>query len=151
MIFPEAAWNLTPSLPVMKLFPGAAGLALETGAGNVPSAVERYEREYYFNIGANLCFGKSELTEEKVSRYTRELRDVLATLKWEIIEQQPGLKRASLSENALHEYQNEILYKNNYGEGFTLADAEAERFHDRNVTNPEDVFEPIRSICRWQH
>ncbi|MBR5969851.1 MAG: 1-acyl-sn-glycerol-3-phosphate acyltransferase [Lachnospiraceae bacterium] len=146
LIFPEAAWNLSPNLPVMKLFPGAARLAIETGADIVPIAVERYGSDYYFSIGENLCFGKAVTNETEIWHRTAELRDTLATLKWEIMERQPQLRRASLSENALAEFQNEILYKNNYGEGFTLADAEAERFHDKTVTDPEDVFAPIAGI-----
>lgn len=91
MIFPEGAWNIYESLPVMPLFWGTAGMAIEADVDIVPVAIERYDDEYCVNIGGNIDVkgaDKSELTDL--------LRDKLASLKWEIWESKGINKREGL-------------------------------------------------------
>lgn len=54
LIFPEGAWNVMESLPVMPLYSGAAEMAIRTGAEIVPLAIERYGQNYTINIGRNI-------------------------------------------------------------------------------------------------
>ena len=138
LIYPEAAWNLTPNLPVMKTFPGAVKLAVETGSEIVPVALERYGNDFYYNIGENIKYERGG--SYNLDNLNKDLRDTLCTLKWEIYELQEQIKRGELPPNALEEYQNEILYRNNYGEGFTMDDFEIERYHDKTITTPEEAF-----------
>lgn len=42
MIFPEGAWNISENLLVMKLYTGAAEMAIRTGADIVPIAIEQF-------------------------------------------------------------------------------------------------------------
>ena len=71
---------------------------------------------------------------------TSELRDKLATLKWEIMEQQPVLNRETIPDNYLQLFQSEIVERCNYGYGFSLEDAISESFHDKNIISEEEVF-----------
>lgn len=138
LIYPEGAWNVTPNEIVMKTFVGTVRLAKELGVEIVPIAVEQYENKFYFNIGKNYSIDKDTLKDEV--ELNSELRDKLATLKWELLELQPILKRNSLCDNYINEFQNEIVERCNYGYGFSLEDALSERFHDKNIISEEEVF-----------
>lgn len=107
MIFPEGAWNIYESLPVMPLFWGTADMAIEAGVDIVPVAIERYGSEYCVNIGKNIVV--EELNVDKAT-LTTLLRDELAKLKWQIweskgIHQRRGLRdtRASFLKRMFNE------------------------------------------------
>jgi len=138
LIFPEGAWNATPNLPVMKIFTGAVRMAMEAGAEIVPMAVEQYEKTIFINIGKNYTVPKD--SPKTPAELTYELRDSLASLKWEIWEQQPLVKRKDLPPNALQQFQQTILGRCNYESGMNLESLNRERFHDKNITEPEEAF-----------
>ena len=138
LIYPEGAWNVSPNLVVMKIFKGAIRMAKETGAEIIPIGVEQYDDTFYFNIGENYTISKDTLKSEDELR--DELREKLATLKWEIIESQPKFDRADLTDNYLEDFQNKIVERCNYGYGFSLQDALAESFHDKTITDEEEVY-----------
>lgn len=48
---PEGACNITPNLPVMKLYDGTASMALETGADIIPIRIEQYDNDFFVCIG----------------------------------------------------------------------------------------------------
>lgn len=144
LIYPEGAWNVTPNEIVMKTFTGTVRMAKETGVDIVPIAVEQYGKSFYFNVGKNYKIDRNTLKSD--IELNSELRDKLATLKWEIMETQPKLSRKELSDNYLKEFQTEIVERCNYGYGFSLEDAISERFHDKNVTDSEEVFAHLNNI-----
>ena len=88
LIYPEAIWNLTENLPMMKIFPGAVQAAKECKVPIIPIAIEQRGKHFLLNVGNELDFAD---TEEGVAVQT--LRDTLATLKWEIWEHLPREKR----------------------------------------------------------
>lgn len=96
MIFPEGAWNIYESLPVMPLFWGTADLAIKANVPIVPIAIERYREKYYVNIGEAI----EEHLHTDIDRniLTQKLSDCLATLKWEIWESKGIHKRAQLED-----------------------------------------------------
>lgn len=138
LIYPEGAWNVTPNQVVMKIFTGTVRMAMETGADIIPIGVEQYGNVFYFNIGKNYTIDKN--TSKTPEELTSELRDKLATLKWEIMEQQPVLNRETIPDNYLQLFQSEIVERCNYGYGFSLEDAISESFHDKNIISEEEVF-----------
>lgn len=144
LIYPEGAWNVTPNEIVMKTFVGTVRLAKEVGVEIVPIAVEQYGNKFYFNIGKN--YGIDKKTTKSEEELNSELRDKLATLKWQLIELQPILKRNDISENYLYEFQKEIVERCNYGYGFSLEDAINERYHDKKVISEEEVFSFIDNL-----
>lgn len=136
LIYPEGAWNVSPNVFVMKLFTGTVRIAGETGAEIIPIATEQYGDTFYFNIGRNYTVPSNYL--EIAQDLTDELREKLATLKWEIMLTQPELKHDEIP--TLEDFQNEIVERCNYGYGFSLQDALNESFHDKNIVTEEEVF-----------
>ncbi len=97
LIFPEGTWNITENKPVMDLYTGAAEMAIESGADIIPLAVERYGDTWFINIGENIS---SEKYDPDMKReLTDDLRDAMATLKWEIMEKYGQARRDELPEN----------------------------------------------------
>lgn len=144
LIYPEGAWNVTPNLVVMKIFNGTVRMAQEIGAEIIPIGCEQYGNTFYFNIGENYTIPKD--SEKTVDELRDELREKLSTLKWAIMETQPKLDRKGISDNYLQEFQNEIVVRCNYGYGFSLEDAIAESFHDKNVVSADEVFVFLENI-----
>ena len=91
LIFPEGIWNLSESLPILKLYSGCALAAYECNVPIIPIAIEQYNKHFVINIGK-----KMYLTSNQTLQNNIELRDTLATLKWEIWEKQPLSKRADI-------------------------------------------------------
>ena len=144
LIYPEGAWNVSPNLVVMKIFTGTVRIAQETGAEIIPIGVEQYGNSFYFNIGENYTVPKNSF--KSVEELRDELREKLATLKWSIMETQPMLDRSTITDNYLQEFQDEIVGRCNYGYGFSLEDALAESFHDKNVTEPDEVYSFLEDL-----
>lgn len=145
LIYPEGAWNVTDNLPVMKLFGGTVEMALKTGAEIVPIAIEQYEKDFYVNIGRNIRYAN---TPPDTKKLTDELRDILATLKWEIWESFPQIERSSLSDD-----YGDIFVKNIMAEcsdSYTMEMIEDERYYDRTVTSPKEAYAFIYHLipCR---
>jgi hypothetical protein len=84
----------------MKTFVGTVRMAKETGTQIVPIAVEQYGNKFYFNIGKN--YGISKNTTKSETELNHELRDKLATLKWQLLESQPQLQRKNIPEGYIH-------------------------------------------------
>lgn len=134
LIFPEGAWNLTPNLPVMKLYPGAVKMALETGAEIIPLAVEQYSNNFYVNIGENIKVTDRGATS--VQCYNEKLRDALATLKWEIWEYQ-GTKSRKNCPNE-EDFIAEIMGRSDFV--YKVEDVYETMYKDKNIATPEEVF-----------
>lgn len=116
MIFPEGTWNLSENAIVKDLHLGAVDIALERSAIIVPIAVEQYGRRFVVNIGKvfnpEMVKGKftkkayGDLSENDDQEYllkkqikiatNQELRDRMATLKWEIWEKEGVFDRDSI-------------------------------------------------------
>ena len=137
LIYPEGAWNVSPNLLVMKIFTGTVRMAQETGVEIVPIACEQYGDTFYFSVGENYSIPKD--SEKTAQELTDELRDKLTTLKWDILESQPMLKRKDVPDDYLDTFQKEIVDRCNYGYGFSLQDALNESFHDKNITTEVEV------------
>lgn len=97
MIFPEGAWNIYESLPVMPLFWGTAEIAIESNTPIVPVAIERYGDTYFVDIGKNI--GEAELKKYDKTQLTNKLKNELATLKWEIWESQGIYQREEITDS----------------------------------------------------
>ena len=133
LIFPEGAWNITDSLPVMPLYAGTAEMAIRTGAEIVPVAVERYGRDYTVHIGQNIP--TAGMAEGHKFRLTEQLRDAIASLKWEIWSTQALEKRSDIPPNYRQQCVLSVL--NTY---YTKADIEQTRFHTKAEREQKDAF-----------
>lgn len=91
MIFPEGVWNMSPNLLVRKLFSGVYRIACETCAPVIPMGTMLYDGIFYVSRGAPLHLEKFERQAG-----LNLLRDSLATLKWELMEQYGQTTREKL-------------------------------------------------------
>lgn len=139
MIFPEGARNGTENLPAMELFLGTAKMAMETSTKIVPIAIEQYERRFVVNFGRELI---PENFHNQIE-LTQKLRDTLATLKWEIWEQEPMQHRGSLPENYselfLKEFEARIYPYD------TLETIERTRFRSK-ISSPQEAFAHLQQL-----
>lgn len=133
LIYPEGAWNITENLPVMKLYNGAVSMALETGAEIVPVAIEQYGSQFYVNIGKNMKLNDND----NVQYVNQNLRNNLATLKWEIWERLGIHKRLDIT-TTTEEFEQTIINRCPYG--FTKEDVEKTRFKDKAEISADEVF-----------
>lgn len=136
LIYPEGAWNITPNLPVMKLYDGVSNMARVTGADIIPVAIEQYNDEFIVSIGENIQMSKVDAIS--VKELTSLLRDRMATEKWKIWDYNGAEKREIVANVVLEEYQQEIIDKCGYG--FTIQDVIDTMYHDKTITSPEEVF-----------
>ena len=117
-------------------------MAKETGAEIIPIGMEQYDDTFVVNIGKNYSIPKdTPLSEDELNK---DLRDRLATLKWEIMEYMPKATRDEMP--TLEEFQNAIVDRCNFGFGFELADVFREQFHDKNITEPEEVYGFLKDL-----
>lgn len=123
LIYPEAIWNLTENLPMMKIFPGAVQAAKECNVPIIPIAIEQRGKHFLLNVGNELDFAD---TEEGVAVQT--LRDTLATLKWEIWEYLPREKRIEISDDYHEKFVQERLAE---CAGFTKELVEGRMFREK--------------------
>lgn len=105
LIYPEGVWNVSSNLLMLPLFPGIIRMAYETGCEIVPVAVEQYDKDFVVNVGKNfkveeMLFETKEEEKEYIDSKKEELRDEMATLKWEIFESMPMQVRKELGDYA---------------------------------------------------
>lgn len=91
MIFPEGVWNMSENQLVRKLYPGVYRIAALSHAPVIPISTMMYGDKFYVSRGKALCL--SRLNQQDA---IQELRDSLATLKWEIMEKYGSSTRESL-------------------------------------------------------
>lgn len=134
MIFPEGARNGSENLPVMPLFSGTAKMSLETHVPIVPVAIEEYNRKFIIK------FGQALLPEHYCNHteLTRELRDALATLKWDIWESEGLQARSSFSKDYSVQFIKE--FEKGISPWDTLETIERARFHTKEEAEQREAF-----------
>lgn len=125
LIYPEGAWNITDNLPVMGLYKGVINMAKETGAEIVPIAIEQYNNNFYVNIGTNYSISD----KKDIKEANKDLRDKLATLKWEIFEKQGVSLRADVPNSYSDIFKQSIIDRCGYG--FTIEDVYRTMYKER--------------------
>ena len=138
LLFPEGTYNVSENLLLNHLFAGALDLAITCGAEIVPMAMERHDGTYYCIIGENLDY-TGEAYEDRF-RLSAVLRDHLATLKWELIEQLPQQKRADITEESHRRFLREVVSTNFDTYSYSLQDMLATRFIPKGIVAPEEAF-----------
>lgn len=138
LIYPEGAWNITENLPVMKLYTGAIKMAMETNAEIIPIAIEQFDDTFYVNIGKNIEVNSNGSVKEQ----NLDLRDALATLKWEIWEGRGMQPRESINQSFVDNFKQSIVDKCEYG--FTIDDVYATMYKDECDIVHEQVLPFIK-------
>lgn len=107
LLFPEGAWNLSPNELIYDIQLGAVDMAMETGAVIIPISLEIYDKQKKFviNMGTPMQIsGGQNTTKEFKIQKTTELRDAMATLKYEIWEHEGITKRTDIESNYWSKY-----------------------------------------------
>lgn len=134
MIFPEGARNGSENIPVWPLFRGTAKMALETHVKIVPVAIEQNDRHFVIKFGSALLPDHfSDPTE-----LTKELRDALAALKWDIWENEGIQPRNSFPDNYNEVFRQDFAVKLEPYD--TLESVERTRFHTKEEVEQRDAF-----------
>lgn len=137
LLFPEGVQNISPNALVGKLFPGAVELAITCGADIVPIAIHKDNDTYYIILGENISYENCKV-EDKM-RLTTELRDHIATLKWEIIEKLPMIRHSEATEKMYQDMIDEI-FNMSTEYTWTIEDIKKGMFIEKGVTSPKEAF-----------
>lgn len=138
VIFPEGIWNLSESLPVLGLYSGAVVAAKEAGVPIVPVAIEQQEKHFYINVGEEI-----DMATVAVEDGVTYLRDTMATLKWEIWERLPVVKREDVEKGWHERFVEERLAECPY---LNIEIVNKRVYRDRRIATAEEVFAPIKAI-----
>lgn len=107
MYFPEGTWNISPNLPVLPCYWGIVKIAQLSNSIIVPIAAEQYGKHFKINIGKNFDMHSFGSDIDEKTRAINTLRDILATLKWEIWETELQLKRKEVVGDEWETYKSE--------------------------------------------
>jgi len=105
--FPEGTWNLTPNQLMMPMKWGIIDVARQAGAQIVTAALD-YDKEKNIcrvKFGAPMAGACLENRTEAI----RDLRDTLATLRWELMCNQRVLRRADITPEELKEEMDQVI------------------------------------------
>lgn len=147
IIFSEGAWNITDSVPVMKLYPGAVEMAIESGAEIVPVALEQDDKDWYISFGKSINYeSETNADKKRIMELTNNLRDVLATLKWNIWERiSPDVvSRDSIDEDFEKKFHQNIEKK--FGHGYTRENIERDKYKDKFCPEPAEAYSFVKKL-----
>lgn len=140
MYFPEGTWNLSPNLPMLPCYWGIVDVAQKGKAVIVPIAAEQYDKHFVINIGSN--FDMNKFGTNKIAAI-KSLRDVLATLKWEIWENRPQECRCAISNNEWEEYVKVRFEEWPY---FNAQYINGLIFKPKGITEPTEAFKHLSKL-----
>lgn len=140
MYFPEGTWNLSTNLPVLPCYWGIVEVAQKGNAVVIPVAAEQYGKHFVINIGSN--FEMRAYGADKASAIG-DLRDTLATLKWEIWESRPAEQRKNLN---LDEWNAYIATRFREWPYFNLSYINQLIFKPRQIVPYEEVFAHLQRL-----
>ncbi|WP_026525419.1 lysophospholipid acyltransferase family protein [Butyrivibrio sp. MB2005] len=143
LLFPEGVQNISPNALINPLFAGAVDLAIDCGADIVPIALCRRGDSYYSIIGENICYEGCQPEERDI--LTNELRNRMATLKWEIIEKLPQIHRENVKESDYDDFVNNVLSLD-ASYTWSIDDIKNGMYHPKDVVEHEDVFDFAESL-----
>ena len=132
----EAAWNISPNIPVYELFSGMIYAALEADAVIIPIAIERFKRNLW---GVNAYSGyfdpkdfmeKYEDEEYAIKAAKNELRLLMADLKLQLYYHPKINKCIRTSRNTIGDYQKyKSWFEQDVLDGwFSVEDIEEKRY-----------------------
>ncbi len=139
LMFPEGVWNKTPNLVVQKLFPGIYDVAVQTNAIIVPVATILEKDKGYSKVGEPF-----DITQYDQKEGLLVLRDILATLKWDLMEKYSRAKREDFDGEYWIRFLDNLISTAN-----GLYDEEIENtahYQDKNEISEEEVFASLDRV-----
>ncbi len=93
LMYPEATWNMTPNLPMLPMNWGVVKLARETGVPICPMYLFFSDKQCRAKVGELFIPTGDDVGD------IASLRDRMATLYWDLLEQQPESRRSDIRPN----------------------------------------------------
>lgn len=144
MIFPEGTWNLSPNEIVYDIQLGTVDIAMETGAVILPISVEQYEEEKKFVVNAgDIIEVKQRDDREYKIKKTQELRDAMATLKYEIWEREGIVERNTIK---INHWENFILHRCKEWPQYTFREQIDNCYIPREKTEYWEVIRDVKNM-----
>jgi lysophospholipid acyltransferase (LPLAT)-like uncharacterized protein len=143
MYFPEGTWNLSPNLPLLPCYWGIVEIAQKSNSIIVPVAAEQYGKHFRVNIGFQFDMNLFGNKPSEKSDAITNLRDILATLKYEIWESEPQVRRKDLQGHEWDEYVEERFKEWPY---FNLDYVDRLIYKPKNVVPAAVAFEHLSEI-----
>ena len=160
--FFEASWDLSPNLLVYKGYYSLVQTAVDTNALVIPVAFEQpvnldmSDKDIYIKFGKPIdylekyCIAgttdnakiRKNLTHEEKKEGIEELRDQLATLLYEILEEYCAEKRSNIPDDYWGKYKKHVLSEWYFNE----EDINKKHFIDKSVAEQKDVFEHLNNL-----
>lgn len=157
--FFEASWNLFPNLLVCNGYYSLVQTAVDTNALVIPVIYEQpvdfdmNDKDIYIKFGKPIDYLekyginnnvkiKRELTHEEKKEGLQELRDQLATLLYEILEEYCAVRRKDIPKDYWEKYKNHVLSEWYFNE----EDIKKRHFIDKTITEQKDAFEHLNNL-----
>ena len=159
MKFFEASWNLFPNLLVCNGYYSLVQTAVDTNALVIPVIYEQpvdfdmNDKNIYIKFGKPIDYlekygiddnvkTKIKLTHEEKEESIQELRDQLATLLYEILEEHCAVRRKDIPKDYWEKYKKHVLSEWYFNED----DINKKHFVDKTITEQKDAFEHLNHL-----
>lgn len=143
LMYPEATWNLTASLPMLPMNWGVIGISKETQVPICPMYLLFDEKRCLVKIG------ESFLPVLDDAKEIEQLRDKMATMCFDLMEKQPIALRCGISNNyvqaSVDKRYDEYARAKKDPQGVRKYESQF-IYQPKNVIRPEDAFAPIAAI-----
>ncbi len=139
MLYPEGVWDKSPNLLMLKLYPGIYRIAAKSKALVVPVATIYDERK---NISYAIVDKAVDITQWPEKEALEHLRDIMAGLKWELMEAycrdtRGNVLQGKTPEEYWHDHLEFLISQVEY---FDRAVEDSVAFVDKSITEPADAF-----------
>lgn len=159
MKFFEASWDLFPNLLVCNGYYSLVQTAVDTNALVIPVIYEQpvdfdmNDKNIYIKFGKPIDYlekygiddnvkTKIKLTHEEKKEGIQELRDQLATLLYEILEEHCAVRRKDIPKDYWEKYKKHVLSEWYFNED----DINKKHFVDKTITEQKDAFEHLNHL-----
>lgn len=105
--FPEGTWNLTPGQLMMPMKWGVIDVAKSCDAQIIPAALDYDRGKMVCSVRFGHPMHGGDFTDK--AEAIRNLRDTLATLRWELMCSRPMLRRADITPERLKEEAYRVI------------------------------------------
>lgn len=142
LIYPEGVWNISENLLVNPIYMGTASMAQKSGADIIPMAIEQYGNTFYVNIGENI--DSREWNKTQIPALTEYLRNQMATLKWEILEQNGVKAYDTVTEKLRYKWVDSIFARADYS--YTVQDVYETQYRTKEQIEQEEAFAFVHKL-----
>jgi hypothetical protein len=140
---PEGIWNITENQIVLPCSYGIIEAAIRSKAHIVPVAIEQRGKDFYMKIGSEVTVEEYQNVPNDKLIAIRELRENLATLRWQIWENFGSVSRREIPDNYHDEF---VTARIKEWPHFTQEEIESRIFRPPGIVTEKEVFGPLEKL-----